>query len=310
MKQTNFTQWLHTATRRLPPDIREEVRAEFRAHYEDALETYLEDGLTPEMAHEAALTDLGDAGAAAQALLAIHQAQAHYLRAAFASMAPSLLMLGGLLIFTVFFGVFTALLGTHDMRLLFETLIFGVLWVGLALISIYSNHIVLKSLKQLTGVYGYKVDLPARLIIWGMLALVIPMIITALVPINGLTYPRIMILNDPLSYYYLHFNTTSLGVYAMALYAGGFIGVVGLGWLLLGLRLDRHRACYFGLSLPMSAMCVLSGFSLIMMALTFHIVSLFFWIVLAVIVGPVKMGVFTLLFVRAARQEPSPTLFA
>lgn len=56
-----LTRWLNDATRGLPANIAGAVRREFESHYLDAVEAHCLEGLPPDEAARAALSELGDA---------------------------------------------------------------------------------------------------------------------------------------------------------------------------------------------------------------------------------------------------------
>ncbi len=77
-----FEQWLENATKGLPQRIETSVRAEFEAHYVDAVEDYLAEGNNPDQAHDKALTALGNAAEIRVGLCNTHLAERRYLTAA------------------------------------------------------------------------------------------------------------------------------------------------------------------------------------------------------------------------------------
>ncbi len=64
-KPRNLTEWLATATLDLVPSAQARIRAEISAHHAEAVDAHLAAGLAEPAAHQAALTELGDAQAAA-----------------------------------------------------------------------------------------------------------------------------------------------------------------------------------------------------------------------------------------------------
>jgi hypothetical protein len=81
-----FVLWLETATRGLPADVKTMTRAEFAAHYADALDDHLAHGLSVADAQREALAELGDVTETAHGLQDIHLAERRYGRAAAAAM--------------------------------------------------------------------------------------------------------------------------------------------------------------------------------------------------------------------------------
>ena len=68
----SFEHWLAAATQGLPQQKSTEIRAEFVAHYEDAVTAYQEEGHAPETAQRAALADLGDEQTVRRMLHRVH----------------------------------------------------------------------------------------------------------------------------------------------------------------------------------------------------------------------------------------------
>jgi len=67
-----FEHWLSAITQGLPQQIATEIRAEFIAHYEDAVAAYREQGRAPETAQRAALADLGETQTVRRLLRRVH----------------------------------------------------------------------------------------------------------------------------------------------------------------------------------------------------------------------------------------------
>lgn len=83
---SDLSLWLNTATAGLPGSISRTARAEFEAHYFDAVAEYEAQGQTTDQAHCSALADLGDPQTAGEALRQTHLARRHYLCATLLSM--------------------------------------------------------------------------------------------------------------------------------------------------------------------------------------------------------------------------------
>ncbi|MBC7811170.1 MAG: hypothetical protein H7175_08490 [Burkholderiales bacterium] len=81
-----LTTWLDAATRGLPADVKVMARAEFAAHYADAFDDHMEQGLSAAEAQREALAELGDVAETARGLQDTHLAERRYGRAAAASM--------------------------------------------------------------------------------------------------------------------------------------------------------------------------------------------------------------------------------
>lgn len=73
--------WLRRALRGVPADMRDDVRAELLAHYEDAVADYVAQGMALPAAQQQALADLGDAALVGQALHDTFHAESQYKRA-------------------------------------------------------------------------------------------------------------------------------------------------------------------------------------------------------------------------------------
>jgi hypothetical protein len=65
-KPANLAEWLEQATGDLVPSAQARIRPEIEAHYADAVQAHLANGADEPTAHAAALTDLGNAPAAAR----------------------------------------------------------------------------------------------------------------------------------------------------------------------------------------------------------------------------------------------------
>ena len=93
-----FTAWLDTATRDLPAEVAAMTRRELTAHYEDALEAYIEAGMSPAEAHQQAMTDLGAANHVANGLNDVHRGQKYYERGMVASAATLIILIGRMIL--------------------------------------------------------------------------------------------------------------------------------------------------------------------------------------------------------------------
>jgi len=76
--EIEIDRWLERATRRLPSEIRDDVRDELECHYLDALDDYLKQGLSKIDAHRAVMRDLGSEDDTAGALRGVHYSTRYY----------------------------------------------------------------------------------------------------------------------------------------------------------------------------------------------------------------------------------------
>jgi hypothetical protein len=83
----SLVDWLNTATEKLSLPAKERIKLEIKSHFEDAVETHRAEGLTEGQAQARALTDLGDAIAAAKRFRRSHltEWEANHLEASWSS---------------------------------------------------------------------------------------------------------------------------------------------------------------------------------------------------------------------------------
>lgn len=81
----DLERWLNEAMAGLQQDVAAMTRDEIAAHYEDALDAYMDEGLPTAQAHTRAMTDLGASAATAGGLRDVHHGPQQYSRAALAS---------------------------------------------------------------------------------------------------------------------------------------------------------------------------------------------------------------------------------
>lgn len=82
----DLTRWLDQATEGLLPEQAAPIRAELTAHFEDAVEAWVEQGMSPQDARQRALADLGDPCTTARSLNDTHRGQQEYKRGMLASL--------------------------------------------------------------------------------------------------------------------------------------------------------------------------------------------------------------------------------
>lgn len=298
---TDLKRWLDTATKGLPDDIIESVREELLAHYEDALEDYTRHGITDEQAQSIALADLGDARETGQALRQTHLAARKYIFAAVMSIAPLLLMLVSLFLSVA---ALFAIVGYTTDGAAYEAYIASGMMFVIGVFSVYATSHVLKTLQFLIGVYSLSIRLPVRLIQFGLLTLIIPTFVTVLM--SHVQMPdslNVSIVSNPIVYYdSLSYDASqAMNPYPIAVSVS--VVLVGVGWILLGLRLDKYRQLLYGLSLPLCFIMIVSGAGLVMLAVNifrYTLLSWSVWVSVALMMGVIKSAVFTLLFFRAA----------
>lgn len=86
--------WLQNATAGLPLDVSAVVQAEFIAHIEDAMEEYMDQGMSESEAQRRALHDLGAAEAVAQGMNDVHRGRRTYLSGFWASLSVLVALFG------------------------------------------------------------------------------------------------------------------------------------------------------------------------------------------------------------------------
>lgn len=102
-RQTAVQHWLKRATAGLPADLAAELREELEAHYQDALDAYVAEGLSILEAHQAVMDDLGASEDTAEGLRTVHLASRYYL-AGLASATIYPICYVGFLVLLVFVG--------------------------------------------------------------------------------------------------------------------------------------------------------------------------------------------------------------
>jgi hypothetical protein len=68
----SLPEWLTTATENLSAPAKERIKQEIESHFEQAMESHCAEGLTEPQAQARALTELGDAKAAAKSFRKSH----------------------------------------------------------------------------------------------------------------------------------------------------------------------------------------------------------------------------------------------
>lgn len=88
---TKFSAWLKQIASGLPDDVAESVRDEYTAHYEDAADDLMTQGLSQIEAQNKAVEQLGNADKISRRLKDVHIGRATYISAMYASMVLFLL---------------------------------------------------------------------------------------------------------------------------------------------------------------------------------------------------------------------------
>lgn len=300
---SDFQHWLNTATRGLPAAIAELVVDEFTDHYKQALADYLEDGLSVEAAHRAAFADLGSPRQAGRMLRETHAPYRRLYLAAFASIIPALMLL-------VLVAPFLLMLNVNTAGWVGVLLMFGVLSTA-GVLAIITTPYVLRSFRLIFDMQDV-LAIPATLVQFCLLALVIPYILTML-NLDTEGFIGVMILtNDPVAFFSRNTGTT---VDFYQLYIAMVLVLLGFAWLLAGVRLTQvDRSYFYGLYYPICLLFLGTGFCIAMQGISLSLNNLP-WVqftgALVAILGPVKAAACTLLFYRAASHHNStPTLMA
>ncbi len=277
----DLVRWLDAATRGLPREAAQASRAELLAHYQDACDDYVEQGLTTDVAHGRALADLGVASTTASGLVGVHRGQAHYLPAALASMVfvfayfvlpPILQSLGGI-----------------------SEPVWDVLELAQMGIMVY----VLAVLRWLVRwrFAGDGIETAFRLIIGGVIG---EMIAGSLSLILLGTDAHLNVTQT------LFTVTGFLPVLTLAIVEVSWL-VVGVGTIYLGLKVMPTSGVLYGLEKPVAFLSIMMGLCMIAVTTLAYVeatkaVLLVFvgiWLVHATI-----WPLFTLLFFRAAYRSP------
>lgn len=226
-----LTRWLAIATRSLPPETAQMVRSEIEAHYADAVSEHQALGKTAAEAHQAAMADLGDVKATARALRDIHLAKRRYITAAAVSLVIPFIFLSLPTLYKIS--------GS-------EALVSIILRVSLLVSTLY----VLSSLKVLLRLDSHPVDRPISIVIWSTIAADgARLLFWALFNQPAITETAERSLWDAAPFLARALDLVALG--------GEF--AVGLGLILLGLRLVQVKDPLHGLRVPLHTLLLVMG---------------------------------------------------
>jgi hypothetical protein len=309
--QDEFEHWLRTALRPLSGQLATVTRDELTAHYEDALDGYVLDGLPLREAHRAALNDLGDPRSVQRGLYEAHRARRDYRRAALLSIAPSLML--AVIYAPLMLMVSPDLFGA-DVYAVFACTVL----TALCGFSVYCTDRVLRTFATLTGAAAL-FHTPIRVIRLVLLALMIPCALSVYASLIApvVTHPLIYIINTPVIFFkhgeWITPITHADMLLTLAIAAG--VVVLGICWLVMAWRLERieHHTLY-GLALPLRVGAGVIGLGLVysgvgLLAANMLLVHLAG--VLLTIAAVLTFAAFTLLFFRAADTlDGPPTLVA
>jgi hypothetical protein len=294
----DLTNWLNTATHGLPENVAELVRSEIEAHYCDALAEHQAFGFPLLEAHRAAMAELGDVKTTAQGFRDAYLSERRYLKAAFLSIAPTIVFLVVVLIYFRAGGVQAQPLTSLDFTALFGLLTFA------------SVLYVLKSFKILlsTQFNIYGVDLPITLLKLSLFVIALSSLLS-----QWAFHRQVAILfNDPM----IAVNNSLLDT-GSALELGSRlvniagILVLGLGWILLGDRLLGIEDERYGLLRPLRYLFLVNGFSIVSSGIALLLGSHTggaIAVTAVVVVGTAKCALWTLLFFRAAYDNANRPL--
>ncbi len=178
--QDDLTRWLDQATGSLRPEQAAPIRAELAAHFEDAVDDWMAQGLPPEDASRRALGDLGDPYAASCGFNDTHRGRQRYL----VGMLASLLVLTFILGFSPL-AYLQGLLGVEQSFVVDEYSTTERLFriIGALLDGVLFAQVVIAFKQLITWRFNIlSVDLPSRLIIGGFAINRIGIMISTLEP--------------------------------------------------------------------------------------------------------------------------------
>jgi hypothetical protein len=217
------------------------TREELAAHYQDAVEAYIEAGLAPAEAHERALADLGGANLTSNGLKDAHLGHKRYIWAIIASMVN----LAALLLLPIFYVMFGFKEDSTGAIILF---------VVADLILLGATVFVLLAMKQ---VLAWRFGLPhLGRAIWlavGGLAVQIGADVTSLL-FFGYSHNISASNTDSI---FSAVSTLDLALKLISL--GGFL-VLGLGLLQVAFHLFRMADNLYGLARPLAVLMLILGF--------------------------------------------------
>jgi hypothetical protein len=274
--QLDLCAWLRIATRGLPRAIKTVVYDELSAHYQDAYDEHHTAGMSAADAHRAALAQLGDPRATAHALRETHLAQRRYALAFVASIMS--------LLWVVIGAFFTSALVLTTLTLV---------WLA----------VVLRSFRRLVEAHpdAPQLRLPVAMIEVCSLLTILIAFVTAQ---NPLDYPQALVINDPFILPLPALWAQSLTPLHVLMAAA--VGLVGLGWLLLGERLLGHEAQLQRLGGLLRTCLFVGGLGLIGSALSLllrNVTALQTLTLVVIVMGTARQALFALLFFRAAYPQ-------
>ncbi len=286
----DLNRWLKTATRGLPHDIAELVSDEIRAHYDDARREHKLCGLSPLEAHRAAMAELGDGQATSHALHDTHLAEQRYLKAAFMSIAPSIVF-----VVALFVQVSVGQDGLESGGFVNVVGLMGLLTFVCLVYVLHSFKILLAGRFNFHGI-----DLPISIIKWSLLGIVVSSLLSRFLS----NQQTVLLFNDPMIVVN-HSLTDARTLLDAGLDVFDLAGILilGLGWLLLSDRLAGVEDYRYGLVTPLRYVLLVNSFAIIAsgIAMLFGLHNAGVLAVTAVVVvGTVKYALWTLLFFRAA----------
>lgn len=282
----DLCEWLGTATRGLPAQIKARIYDELTAHYQDAYDEVCAEGGSADDAHQKALARLGDARLTAKALRQTHLARRRYAWAMGAALASLLWVVVGAL-------------------MMGSSLIFSLLAFALMLV-------VLRSFKSLLDNPIETIDAPSPITKTNVLKLpgAFPLIevCTLVIIIAGIAgnldgqhYPSTLMLTDPIIFGdYDLYPQEITPVHALITVA--MVGV-GIGWLLVSERLIDQGAALHRLAPLLRAFIMINGLAMIAAGVAL-LMRNNDAVILATLVGApagvARQALLTLLFYRAA----------
>lgn len=278
---TDLQRWLATATAGLPAEVAILTREELAAHYEDALDDYLDQGMTRADAHTRVMTDLGAAAHTAQGLSDVHRGQRHYVFAAIAS------LLAFCIIFVLPAGLYAAGVGERSLPML-------ALYVARPALMIYTMFIQ----KWLIGWRFHlpQVAHPINLLIIGLVLESIGMIVSVFIA-GSADYADI-------SRSLMQSQTLFQAGLLVVTQAGRMAASIGALWL--GYLLARTDGWLYGLRLPLAVLTMAMGAGIGLACIVPYFSSAgSVWVMAMVLIAHVLVWpLLTLLFFRAAYRSP------
>ena len=291
-----FSDWLDTATRKLPAEVAASAREELTVHYEDAVEAHMESGASQSDAHQQAIRELGAPNLVANGLSDVHRGQKHYFWGMFASASVLIVLIGRIIL--------------HEA-------------LDLELFTAASNVFLGVGDVILTLITAYILMLLGRILSWRFNQTNVDRIITFLIAGQVLAIGCDVLYRSfagsELDDLYVG---SALGVFdadtlpAALLILGSGLGriIMGTGIVLVGLRVREASAGLYGLGKPLAFLLFAMGAGLISTPLWTHL-EWGFVVYLAEVVNILAhmliWNLLILLFFRLAYRSPvNPQQFA